>query len=209
MMRIPADDVVLEANVTVPPSARGLIVFAHGSGSGRHSPRNRYVATELQRSGLGTVLADLLTVDEEQRDARTGELRFDIDLLAARVTALTDWAAQRWPAGPGLGLFGASTGAAGALVAAATRPAAVRAVVSRGGRPDLAGDALDRVLQPTLLIVGGRDPVVLDLNRAALARLPGEAELSVVPGATHLFGEPGALEQVAALARDWFLRYLS
>jgi pimeloyl-ACP methyl ester carboxylesterase len=206
VMRIPVAGVVLDADVVIPEAARGVVIFAHGSGSGRHSPRNRYVAGELQRAGLGTVLADLLTPAEERVDLGTGEFRFDIGRLAERVTGLVDRFAEERPA-PGIGLFGASTGAAAALVAAAERPDAVRAVVSRGGRPDLAGDHLGRVHQPALLVVGERDPVVVKLNRAARDRLGGPARVVLVPGATHLFGEPGALEQVAALARDWFLTH--
>jgi dienelactone hydrolase len=209
-LAIPAAGVELEADIAVPDAAHGVVVFAHGSGSGRHSPRNRYVACELQRAGLATVLADLLTPEEEQLDARTGQLRFDIGLLAIRVIALTDWVAGNEPTtGLPVGLFGASTGAAAALVAAAERPAAVGAVVSRGGRPDLAGEHLRAVHQPTLLIVGGRDDVVIELNREAMTQLGGEARLEIVAGATHLFEEPGALEQVARLARDWFVRHLS
>jgi putative phosphoribosyl transferase len=208
-LQIPAAGVVLDADVVVPESATGVVVFAHGSGSSRHSPRNRYVAGELQKSGLGTVLADLLTAAEERVDARTSQHRFDIGLLAARLAALIDWL-EEYPAaqGLGVGLFGASTGAAAALVAAAARPEPVQAVVSRGGRPDLAGESLRRVRQPTLLIVGERDPVVIDLNRAALQQLAGPADLVIVPGASHLFAEPGALEQVARLARDWVLQDL-
>jgi dienelactone hydrolase len=206
---IPAEGVLLEADVVVPEQAQGVVLFAHGSGSSRHSPRNRYVARELQSAGLATVLADLLTPAEEQLDARTAELRFDIGLLAARVAALTDWLVEQEPTESlGIGLFGASTGAAAALVAAATRPDLVQAVVSRGGRPDLAGELLGRVHQPTLLIVGGRDTVVIELNREALEQLSGEARLEIVPGASHLFEEPGALEQVARLARGWFVRHL-
>jgi dienelactone hydrolase len=208
--RVPVDGVVLEADVAVPEDARGTVLFAHGSASSRHSPRNRYVAEELHEARLATVLADLLTPEEEQFDARTAALRFDVPLLAGRVTALTDWVAEHAPtAGPPIGLFGASTGAAAALVAAAGRPHRVRAVVSRGGRPDLAGQTLRLVRQPTLLVVGGRDPTVRDLNRAAMQELAGAASLEVVPAATHLFAEPGALERVAALARDWFARYLT
>jgi dienelactone hydrolase len=207
--QIPVRDVNLEADIVVPELARGLVAFAHGSGSSRHSPRNRYVASELQDAGLATVLVDLLTPDEERRDALTGESRFDIAMLAARVLGVTDWLVEHEPTtGLGVGLFGASTGAAAALVAAAARPISVQAVVSRGGRPDLAGDALGEVFQPTLLIVGERDHVVIELNRRALAALPGEKHLEIVPGATHLFEEPGALEHVARLARDWFVRYL-
>jgi putative phosphoribosyl transferase len=208
-LHIPVADVVLEADVVIPDRPRGVVLFAHGSGSSRHSPRNRYVASELREAGLATILADLLTLAEEQRDAWTGELRFDIGLLSARVAAMTDWVTMySRTEGLGVGLFGASTGAAAALVAAAERPEAVQAVVSRGGRPDLAGEYLDRVGQPTLLIVGGDDPVVIELNREALRRLPGEARLEIVPGASHLFAEPGTLERVAALARDWFLLHL-
>ncbi len=204
-VRIPVGDAVLDADLGAPPSAAGVVAFAHGSGSGRHSPRNRFVAEELSGGGLATLLADLLTPEEERRDLRTRELRFDIDLLARRVTGIVDWLADdartvRLP----VGLFGASTGAAAALVAAARRPADVRAVVSRGGRPDLAGPALAQVAAPTLLIVGGADPAVIGLNRQAMEQLGGERRLEIVPGATHLFEEPGALEQVAALARDWF-----
>ena len=208
-VRIPVVGVVLDADVVMPPNARGVVLFAHGSGSGRHSPRNRYVADELQGAGLATVLADLLTADEEQVDERTGELRFNVPLLAVRVAALADWVTdQERTAGLPVGLFGASTGAAAALVAAAARPSTVAAVVSRGGRPDLAGEFLRLVRQPTLLIVGERDPAVLDLNRQAARLLAGEVRLEIVPGASHLFAEPGTLEQVARLARDWFARHL-
>jgi dienelactone hydrolase len=188
--------------LTEPEEARGLVVFAHGSGSSRFSPRNRQVADVLHGTGLATLLVDLLTEEEEQVDLRTRELRFDIGLLGERVTAAVDWVAER---GLPIGAFGASTGAAAALVAAAERPAAVRAVVLRGGRPDLAGEALRRVGAPTLLIVGGADPVVLDLNREAMEQMTAETSLEVVPGATHLFEEPGALDRVAELARDWFV----
>jgi putative phosphoribosyl transferase len=208
-LRIPAAGVTLDADMVVPQPARGLVLFAHGSGSSRHSSRNRYVAGELQAAGLATVLADLLTPEEEQADVRTGALRFDIDLLSGRVTALTDWLVeQERLADLGIGLFGASTGAAAALVAAAARPASVQAVVSRGGRPDLAGGRLRQVRQPTLLIVGGRDRTVLELNREAMEELGGETGLEIVPGASHLFEEPGALDEVARLARDWFVRHL-
>ncbi|MGH9034846.1 MAG: dienelactone hydrolase family protein [Acidimicrobiia bacterium] len=200
----------LDADIDVPEQAQGVVLFAHGSGSSRHSPRNRYVADELQRGGLGTVLVDLLTREEEELDQRTAELRFDIGLLASRVIALTDWMVEHEPtAGLRIGLFGASTGAAAALAAAAQQPGPVMAVVSRGGRPDLAGGFLPAVRQPVLLITGQRDEVVIDLNRQALARLQGEADLVIVPGATHLFSEPGTLEQVAELARDWFVHHLT
>jgi pimeloyl-ACP methyl ester carboxylesterase len=192
-----------------PGPATGDVLFVHGSGSSRHSPRDRYVAGELQASGLATVLADLLTPAEEQLDARTGRLRFDVGLLAARVMALTDWVVEYRPtAGLPVGLFGASTGAVAALVAAAQRPGPVAAVVSRGDRADLAGEYLRAAVQPALLIVGARDTAVIELNREALRRLRGEARLEVIAGASHLFSEPGALELVALLARDWFTRYL-
>jgi putative phosphoribosyl transferase len=200
---------VTEADLVVPSEASGVVLFAHGSGSGRHSPRNRYVAAELQRAGLATALVDLLTEEEERLDLRTRALRFDIGLLSERVTALIDRLVEdERTKGLPVGLFGASTGAAAALVAADSRPREVAAVVSRGGRADLAGAALPSVHQPTLLIVGEQDPVVLDLNRQAGAQLGGESELAVVPGATHLFEEPGALERVAELATDWFTRHL-
>ncbi|HTF55558.1 MAG TPA: alpha/beta family hydrolase [Pseudonocardia sp.] len=208
-LEIPLAGVVLEADLGMPQTPRGAVLFAHGSGSGRHSPRNRYVAAELNRAGLATVLADLLTPREEQLDLRTAALRFDIDLLAVRVTALTDWMTHAEPtAGLGIGLFGASTGAPAALIAAANRPATVQAVVSRGGRPDLADTHLHQVHQPTLLIVGQNDPAVIELNRQAMRKLGGETRLEIIPGASHLFEEPGTLEQVAGLARNWFLRHL-
>jgi putative phosphoribosyl transferase len=208
-LRIPAAGVALEADIVVPEPARGLVLFAHGSGSSRHSRRNRHVAGELQAAGLATVLADLLTPAEEQVDLRTAALRFDIELLSGRVAALTDWLVAREElAHLGVGLFGASTGAGAALVAAAERPASVEAVVSRGGRPDLAGGLLRLVRQPTLLIVGERDRTVLELNGRAMKELSGETRLEIVPGASHLFEEPGALEKVAGLARDWFVRHL-
>ena len=199
----------LHGDLVVPERATGIILFAHGSGSGRHSPRNRYVASVFQQGGLATLLLDLLTAAEEQADLDTGHLRFDIGLLAERVLEATDWLVRE-PATRGLqiGYFGASTGAGAALVAAAERPSLVRAVVSRGGRPDLAGSALVRVQAPTLLIVGGDDYQVIKLNRQALAELRCEKEISIVPGATHLFEEQETLEQVAKLARNWFERYL-
>jgi putative phosphoribosyl transferase len=207
--RIPAAGVELDAELVVPQPAQGLVLFAHGSGSGRHSPRNIYVARVLQVSGLATVLVDLLTPAEERADAATARLRFDIGLLADRLTALGDWLVDHdVTAGLHIGLFGASTGAAAALVAAAARPDSVSTIVSRGGRPDLAGPALGSVHQPTLLIAGERDPVVLDLNRRAIHQLAGDADLAIVPNATHLFQEPGTLEQVAELARAWFVRHL-
>jgi putative phosphoribosyl transferase len=200
----------LSGDLAVPGGARGVVLFAHGSGSSRLSPRNQFVAERLQAGGLATLLIDLLTPDEEAIDQYSRELRFDIALLAGRLTACADWlAADDLTAALSLGLFGASTGAAAALMCAADRPTLVRAVVSRGGRPDLAGaDALAQVVAPTLLIVGGRDEMVLELNRQAQALLRAENRLEVVPGATHLFEEPGALEQVAELAADWFGRWL-
>ncbi|MDP8977372.1 MAG: dienelactone hydrolase family protein [Actinomycetota bacterium] len=208
-VRVPADDDAVDGDLVRPADACAVVVFAHGSGSSRHSPRNRRVAEGLQRVGLATLLMDLLTAGEEQVDLRTAELRFDIGLLAGRLTAATDWLRSD-PATTELpvGYFGASTGAAAALVAAARAPDDVGAVVSRGGRPDLAGDALVDVRAPTLLVVGGRDPQVLDLNRAAMERLPGDKRLEVVDGATHLFEEPGALERVTELAAGWFARHL-
>jgi putative phosphoribosyl transferase len=206
---IPAGDFQLGADLTIPKPARGIVVFAHGSGSSRHSSRNRFVAAQLQAAGLATLLMDLLTESEEVSDRISGHLRFDIPLLARRLTAATNWVSAE-PATRALpvGYFGASTGGAAALVAAAERPERVAAVVSRGGRPDLAGDALARVRTPTLLIVGGRDPLVQELNELAMQRLRVEAQLEIVPGATHLFEEPGALEAVARLAREWFTRHL-
>jgi dienelactone hydrolase len=207
---IPADGVSLDADLMVPDNARGVVLFAHGSGSSRHSPRNRMVAGLLQEHGLATVLADLLTPGEAAQDAATGLLRFDIDLLGRRTVALVDWVATVEPVrGQPVGLFGASTGAAAALVAAADRPVAVRAVVSRGGRPDLAGDALPRVRAPTLLIVGERDRPVVVLNEQAAATLTAPHRMVVVPGATHLFEEPGALAEVADHAAEWFTIHLS
>lgn len=206
---IPIDSVQLSGDLVLPAAAQGLVLFAHGSGSSRLSPRNRYVAHVLNTAGLGTLLIDLLTSEEEAIDLRTRHLRFDIGLLAARLVKTVDWL-QQTPVtgGLNLGLFGASTGAGAALVAAADRPEPIGAIVSRGGRPDLAGPALRQVQAPTLLIVGGNDPVVIDLNQQALAQLQGIKHLEIVPGATHLFAEPGALEAVAQLASQWFERYL-
>src|SRR5207249_9152326 len=198
---------VLPGDRHVPEGAHELVVFAHGSGSSRLSPRNRQVADALHDVGLGTLLMDLLTPEEERVDARTAELRFDIDLLGRRTTAAVDETAAMSPSFA-IGCFGASTGAAAALVAAAERPDVVRAVVSRGGRPDLAGPALGRVRAPTLLIVGGHDQAVIGLNRQAMSRMRCEVELEVIEGATHLFEEPGKLEQVALLAGRWFRRHL-
>ena len=207
--QIPAGSETLEGNLSIPDRARAVILFAHGSGSSRHSPRNRFVARVLNDAGLATLVTDLLTADEEEVDEVTRHLRFDITLLAQRLVAITDWLAVQPEAQEmRIGYFGASTGAAAALVAAAERPAVVGAIVSRGGRPDLAGPALPRVRAPTLLIVGGNDFPVLELNREALRELRAEAELSIVPGATHLFEEPGALEEVARLSAQWFTRHL-
>jgi putative phosphoribosyl transferase len=206
---VPAGEVRLAGDLAVPARARGVVLFAHGSGSGRHSPRNRQVAAALGQSSLATLLLDLLTDEEEAVDRDRAELRFDIALLAGRLAAAIDWLTgdPRTATLP-IGLFGASTGAAAALVAAAERPHQVVAVVSRGGRPDLAGPLLGLVRAPTLLVVGGRDRVVLELNRSAAEQLSAEHRLEIVPDATHLFEEPGALERVAALAADWFRRWL-
>jgi putative phosphoribosyl transferase len=209
LVRIRAGPVTLEGDLLVPEGSVGIVLFAHGSGSSRHSSRNRYVAAELQNGGLATLLIDLLTPEEEAVDRDTAHLRFDIPLLAERLVAATRWLGED-PSTRSyrVGYFGASTGAGAALMAAAKLPERVGSVVSRGGRPDLAGDALPRVNAPTLLIVGDRDPVVLDLNRVAMARLRAVTRLEIVPGATHLFEEPRTLEAVAHLARDWFLHYL-
>jgi alpha-beta hydrolase superfamily lysophospholipase len=203
-LKIPAGDVILDGELRIPEDARGVVVFAHGAGSSRLSPRNRYVAETLRRNGLGTLLFDLLTHEEEEADFTTARLRFDIDLLAERLIRASGWVVEEIPAGMPFGYFGASTGAAAALVAAAYLGPEVAAVVSRGGRPDLAGDTLERVKSPTLLLVGGLDELVLALNRAAFERLRCEKRLGVVPGATHLFEEPGALAEVARRASDWF-----
>ncbi|MDX2263191.1 MAG: dienelactone hydrolase family protein [Gemmatimonadales bacterium] len=207
---LPVGAVSLVADLVVPPDAKGVVLFAHGSGSSRRSPRNRFVAGELQRAGLATLLFDLLTWSEARQDELTRTLRFDIEFLSRRMTAVTELVA-----GPDLddglpiGIFGASTGAAAALIAAAARPEMVRAVVSRGGRPDLAAARLRGVKAPTLLIVGGDDPDVIALNRRALDAMTCTRALEIVPGATHLFEEPGALERVAELARDWFVTHLA
>jgi len=210
-VRVNAGSVVLEGDLALPRQAGGLVLFAHGSGSGRHSPRNRFVARHLQEAGLATLLVDLLTEDEEATDQYTAHLRFDIGLLADRLIGATDWlAANRQTAELPIGYFGASTGGGAALVAAAQRTDRVAAVVSRGGRPDLAGSALAEVGAPTLLIVGGDDDVVIDLNEQALKRLAAPIkELVIIPGASHLFEEPGKLEEVAQFAADWFMRHFS
>jgi putative phosphoribosyl transferase len=208
-VRVAAGAVTVEGNLVLPEGATGIVLFAHGSGSSRLSRRNRYVAGELAGRGLGTLLIDLLTAEEEAVDLETAHLRFDIGLLADRLAGATSWLIRN-PETKDLriGYFGASTGAAAALVAAASRPESVAAVVSRGGRPDLAGDALPRVEAPTLLIVGGDDLEVLELNREAYDRLSCEKKLEIVPRASHLFEEPGTLEAVARLAGDWFVKHL-
>jgi putative phosphoribosyl transferase len=208
-VRIPYDGIKLEADLALPTKPVGLVLFAHGSGSSRLSPRNRAVACDLQDAGFATLLLDLLTAEEEQVEARTGHFRFDIEMLSLRLAAATEWARTQ----PGLqelpvGYFGASTGGAAAIVAAAMLPDIVRAVVSRGGRPDLAGNALVDLRAPTLLIVGGLDTVVMDLNYEALRTLRCPARLKIIPHASHLFEEPGALEQVSLVARHWFNEHL-
>jgi putative phosphoribosyl transferase len=209
-VRVDAGEVVLEGTFAAPADARGVVLFAHGSGSSRHSPRNRFVAEQLQARGLATLLVDLLTRDEEVVDQQTGDFRFDIGLLADRLVGAIDWLGrQSATRSSPVGLFGASTGGGAALVAAATRPETVEAVVSRGGRPDLAGDVLPRVRAATLLIVGGADWQVIELNRWAMAQMRTTVRLEIVPGAGHLFEEPGALERVAELARDWLVQQLA
>ncbi|MGV2829595.1 dienelactone hydrolase family protein [Myxosarcina sp. GI1(2024)] len=209
-VEIASGHINLEGNLKLPEAARGLVLFAHGSGSSRHSPRNRYVADVLNQGRFATLLLDLLTPEEEREDSQTGHLRFNITFLAERLITATEWLAQnRDLADLNVGYFGASTGAAAALVAAARRPQAVKAIVSRGGRPDLAKEALAEVRSPTLLIVGGNDTPVIEMNRSAIAQLQIETQLEIIPRATHLFPEPGALEEVARLAREWFERYLT
>src|SRR5437016_8146824 len=204
--QIPAGHAALSGNLTIPENPMRLVLFAHGSGSSRHSPRNQFVARVLNRAGVGTLLFDLLTPEEEALDIYTREHRFNIGLLAERLMHATKWAGQQKETRDlRAGYFGSSTGGAAALVAAAELPQDVGAVVSRGGRPDLAGEALPKVQAPTLLIVGGNDDVVIELNEQARDRMRCEVKLEIVPGATHLFEEPGALEQVAKLASDWFL----
>lgn len=209
-VEIPINGDRLIGDLTIPASATGIVVFAHGSGSSRLSPRNRQVAGELQDAGLATLLFDLLTPSEEEIDLRTRELRFDIPLLGERLVIATDWLLEQ-PDTSNLkiGYFGSSTGAAAALIGAAQRPDHVSAVVSRGGRPDLAGSVLPRVQAPTLLIVGGRDEPVIGMNQDAMRQMSAPVKLEIVEGATHLFEEPGKLEEVTTLARDWFLQHLS
>jgi len=205
-VHISAGRATLAGNLNIPVSATALVLFAHGSGSSRHSPRNQFVARTLNDTGLATLLFDLLTPEEELVDTRTAELRFDIDLLAKRLVHATKWAKrQEQTRDLRIGYFGSSTGGGAALVAAAQLPDDVGAVVSRGGRPDLAGAALPKVQAPTLLIVGGQDDIVIELNEQARDQMRCEVKLEIIPGATHLFEEPGALEQVAKLASDWFL----
>jgi pimeloyl-ACP methyl ester carboxylesterase len=209
-VRVPAGRLQLEGDLTLPRDPIGIVLFAHGSGSSRHSPRNRYVAEVLQADRMGTLLMDLLTLQEERAERYTAHLRFDIGMLAQRLVAATDWLASRDDTrGLPIGYFGASTGAGASLVAAAQRPEHIAAIVSRGGRPDLAGDALPLVRAPTLLIVGGLDGPVIEMNQEALDQLRCEKRLVIVPGATHLFEEPGTLEQVAALAREWFATHFA
>ena len=211
-VRILSRGVQLEGILSIPEDAKGLVVFVHGSGSSRHSPRNQYVAQTLQEGGLATLLFDLLTASEEEIDLQTRHLRFDIKLLASRTAGVLEWIdLQPYAHQFKRGLFGSSTGAAAALIAAAEHPEEVSAVVSRGGRPDLAGQALPNVQAPTLLIVGGNDEPVIDLNEQAIAQMQAGADkkLMIVPGASHLFEEPGALEYAARLAREWFQTYLS
>lgn len=210
LVRVDVGKVTLEGDLLLPRNSRGVVLFAHGSGSSRFSSRNRYVAEELRSGGLGTLLIDLLTSDEEQIDMRTGHLRFDIELLAQRLVGATNWLAQNGETRRmKIGLFGASTGGGAALVAAAQLPERIAAVVSRGGRPDLAGEALPLVKAPTLLIVGGNDVPVIAMNREAYEKMNCERKLEIVPGASHLFEEAGRLEQVARLARDWFQTHLA
>ena len=210
-VHIPAGRATLAGNLNIPVNATALVLFAHGSGSSRHSPRNQFVARTLNDAGLATLLFDLLTPEEELVDTRTAELRFDIDLLAERLVHVTTWAKQQQQQTRDLriGYFGSSTGGGAALVAAAQLPDDVGAVVSRGGRPDLAGAALPKMQTPTLLIVGGQDDIVIELNEQARNQMRCEVKLEIIPGATHLFEEPGALEQVAKLASDWFIKHIA
>jgi len=210
LVRIPAGKAIIEGNLAMPTDAKGLVLFAHGSGSGRFSPRNQYVAKLLNKAGIATLLIDLLTKEEEAVDVRTSEFRFDIDLLSARLIAATEWI-QKNPSTKNLplGYFGASTGTAAAWRAAAEFPEDVKAVVSRGGRPDLSMEYLSKVRASTLLLVGGRDTAVLELNKQAMKNLLSEKKLEIVPGASHLFEEPGKLEEVARLSIDWFMAKLS
>ena len=209
-VQIQAGRALLSGNLNIPKDANALVLFAHGSGSSRHSPRNQFVARTLNEAGLATLLFDLLTNEEEAIDTQTRQLRFDIHLLAKRLMHATKWAKQQEQTSDlRVGYFGSSTGGAAALVAAVDVPQDVGAVVSRGGRPDLAGEALPKVQAPTLLIVGGNDDIVIELNEQARDRMRCEVKLEIIPGATHLFEEPGALEKVATLASGWFSRHLT
>lgn len=210
LIHLPIGSVNLEGKLSIPVNAKGIVLFAHGSGSSRHSPRNRYVAEVLQEGGLATLLMDLLTPDEEVVDKRSRHLRFDIELLSDRLVGATDWLTQNADTRHvSIGYFGASTGGGAALVAAAKRPNFVRAVVSRGGRPDLAGSALPLVQAPTLLLVGGKDTVVIGMNQEAIVQMQAQTKLEIIPGATHLFEEPGKLTEVARLACQWFQQHLT
>ena len=208
-IKIPLGNVVVEGTLTLPPGAKGVVLFAHGSGSSRFSPRNQYVAKEVNKAAIGTLLFDLLTKEEEETDMVTAEYRFNIPLLAQRLIGATEWLKNDSQTRKlAFGYFGASTGAAAALIAAAKLPNEIAAVVSRGGRPDLAGEYLPNVVAPTLLLVGGLDTEVIELNQEAMDQMTAEKKLTIIPGATHLFEEPGTLEQVAKFSKDWFLRYL-
>ena len=208
-MKIPVGEVVVEGTLTLPPGTKGVVLFAHGSGSGRFSPRNQYVAKEFNKASIGTLLFDLLTREEEETDVVTAEYRFNIPLLAERLIGATEWLRNDLLTKRlAFGYFGASTGAAAALIAAAKLSDDIEAVVSRGGRPDLAGDYLPRVAAPTLLLVGGLDTEVIELNRLAMDKMTNEKKLVIITGATHLFEESGTLEEVAKISTDWFLRYL-
>jgi len=208
-VKIPVGNLVLVGNLAVPRGALGIVLFAHGSGSSRLSPRNQFVAKEFNTAKIGTLLFDLLTGEEEERDMFTAEYRFNIRLLAERLVGATEWAQKsQQTKGFAFGYFGASTGAAAALIGASKLSGDIKAVVSRGGRPDLAMDYLSKVVAPTLLLVGGLDTEVIDLNRQAMAKMKAEKKLVIIPGATHLFEEPGKLEEVAQASKDWFLRYL-
>jgi len=210
LVHVSVNDGAVEANLSIPAGAEGIVLFAHGTGSSRHSPRNNFVADELREGGLATLLIDLLTEEEKEIDRRTRRVRFDIERLANRVTGATDWLLEQEETEHlNVGIFGSSTGAAGALIAAARRPEAVEAVVSRGGRVDLAEEVFGQVQAPALLIVGGDDVQVRELNRQALRQMEGDSRMEVVPGAGHLFEGPGELEEVAGLARDWFQRHLT
>lgn len=206
-VRIPSKEIFLDGFLYVPEKVQGLVLFVHGSGSSRFSSRNQYVADYLNKAGLGTLLFDLLTPEEEKIDAYTGEFRFNIELLASRLMDVADWCCEQFTSF-NMGYFGSSTGGGAALVAAAQKKENVKAVVSRGGRPDLAGEYLTRVETPSLMIVGGKDDVVIDLNKKAMQHMHCINKLEIVPGATHLFEEPGTLDEVARLAKDWFLKYL-